>query len=160
MQARPQKEHDWLQQLVGDWTVEMSCQMGPGQPPVTSTGQESVHSLGGLWTIGEGTGQGPDGAPVSSVMTLGFDPGKGRYVGTFIASIMTQLWRYEGSLDAASKVLTLDTEGPSMSGDGSLAKYQDVLTVLSPDHRMLTSRLLGEDGNWTEFMTAHYRRKT
>lgn len=159
MQAEPRREHEWLRQLVGEWTSEMTCQMGPDQPPVTSTGVESVRSLGGLWTIGEGSGEAPDGTPVSSVMTLGFDPARGRFVGTFIASMMSALWLYEGALDASGKVLTLDTEGPSMAGDGGLAKYQDVMTVLSPDHRTLTSRILGPDGNWTEFMTAHYRRR-
>ena len=62
--------------------------------------------------------------------------------------------------DAADgKSLVLDTEGPSMAGDGSMAKYQDVITFLSPDHRTLTSRALGPDGQWTEFMSADYRRK-
>jgi hypothetical protein len=56
-------------------------------------------------------------------------------------------------------VLTLDSEGPSMKGDGTLAKYQDAIEVKSDDHRVLTSRVLGEDGKWTLFMTAHYRRK-
>lgn len=73
-------------------------------------------------------------------MTLGFDPAKGRFVGSFIASMMSMMWLYEGSLDAEGKSLVLDTEGPSMTGDGSMAKYQDVITFLSPDHRTLTSR--------------------
>ena len=33
--------------------------------------------------------------------TLGYDPAKKKYVGTFIASVMTHLWIYSGSLDAA-----------------------------------------------------------
>ena len=40
-----------------------------------------------------------------------------------------------------------------------MAKYQDVITFLSDDHRTLTARTLGEDGEWRPFMTAHYRRK-
>lgn len=159
MQAEPQKEHEWLRQLVGEWTSEMTCRMAPDQPPMTSTGSESVRSLGGLWTIGEGQGDAPDGTPVGSVMTLGFDPAKGRFVGTFIASMMSAFWHYEGALDASGKVLTLDTEGPSMAGDGRTAKYQDVITIVSPEHRTLTSRIQGEDGGWTEFMSAHYRRR-
>lgn len=160
MNAEPQTEHEWLQQLVGEWQAEMTCSMGPDQPPSTSTGTETVRSLGGLWTLGEGQGSCPDGTPVASVMTLGFDPAKGRFVGSFIASMMSMMWLYEGSLDAEGKSLVLDTEGPSMTGDGSMAKYQDVITFLSPDHRTLTSRALGPDGQWNEFVSAHYRRKT
>jgi hypothetical protein len=40
-----------------------------------------------------------------------------------------------------------------------MAKYQDIITVESADHRILTARVLGEEGVWTSFMTAHYRRK-
>ncbi len=40
-----------------------------------------------------------------------------------------------------------------------MAKYQDIIEFVSDDHRMLKSRLRGPDGNWQNFMTAHYRRK-
>lgn len=159
MDTKPQKEHAWLQQLVGEWTSEMECVMGPDQPPMKNKGVESVRSIGGLWTMGEGSGEMPDGGKMTSMMTLGYDPQKQRFVGTFIASMMTHMWVYEGTLDAAGKVLTLDTEGPGMSGDGKMMKYKDIITFVSDDHRTLTSRIQGDDGQWTEFMTAHYRRK-
>jgi len=38
-------------------------------------------------------------------------------------------------------------------------KYQDVITLECDDHRVLTSRVPGDDGKWTEFMAAHYRRR-
>jgi hypothetical protein len=72
--------------------------------------------------------------------------------------MMTTMMIYDGEMDAAGKVLTLNTEGPSMTGDGTTMKYQDIIEVRSDDHRVLTSRVLGQDGKWTEFMTAHYRR--
>jgi hypothetical protein len=71
---------------------------------------------------------------------------------------MTYLWQYDGELDAAGKVLTLNAEGPSMLGDGTTAKYQDVIEIVSDDHRRFRSRVLADDG-WHEFMTADYRRK-
>ena len=159
MQVDVTKEHEWLQQLVGDWTAEMTCSMGPDQSPTITTGSESVRSLGGVWTLGQGQGECPDGSPVTSLMTLGFDPAKGRFVGSFIASVMSMIWHYDGALAADGRSLVLDTEGPSMAGDGSMARYQDTIAFLSPEHRTLTSRALGPDGQWTEFMTAHYRRK-
>lgn len=159
MDIKPQKEHAWLQNLVGEWTSEMECVMGPDQPPIKNKGIESVRSIGGLWTMGEGSGEMPDGNKMTSMMTLGYDPQKQRFVGTFIASMMTHMWVYEGTLDAAGKVLTLDTEGPGMSGDGKMMKYKDIITFVDNDHRILTSRVQSDDGQWTEFMTAHYRRK-
>lgn len=159
MQVEPQVEHHWLQKLVGEWTVDGECSMGPDQPTMKSTGTETVRSIGGLWTLGEGHGETPDGSQMTSFMTLGFDPTTKRFVGTFIASAMTHLWVYNGSLDTAGKVLTLDTEGPDFSGGTALVKYQDIIELFSDDHRILKSRLRGPDGKWQQFMTAHYRRK-
>ena len=118
-----------------------------------------MRPLGDLWVLAEGEGRMPDGTPAKSLMTLGYDPTRRRYVGAWIGSMMTHLWVYDGALDASGRVLTLSANGPSMSGDGGMAKYQDVITVESADHRILTARVLDEDGAWTAFMTAHYRRK-
>jgi hypothetical protein len=159
MQATSQKEHQWLNRLVGEWTYEHECTMGPDQPPIKLKGTEVVRSLGGLWAVGEGTGEMPGGGISQSIMTLGYDPLTKRFVGTFVASVMTHLWPYNGSLDAEEKVLTLDTEGPSFSDDGTMAKYQDIIEFHSDDHRTLSSQYLGPDGKWVPFMTAHYWRK-
>ena len=53
----PQKEHEWLQQLVGEWTSEAECVMEPGKPPEKSRGIERVRSLGDLWILAEGQGE-------------------------------------------------------------------------------------------------------
>lgn len=158
MHAEPGTEHRWLQQLVGDWTFEAAANMGPDQPPSKAQGSETVRSLGGLWVVAERAGEMPGGGAMSSMMTLGYDPQRQRFVGTFVASMMTHLWVYEGSLDAAGTVLTLDTEGPDFAGGGT-AKYQDIITIESEDRRTLTSRMLGEDSQWREVMRADYRRK-
>lgn len=160
MESQAQKEHQWLEALVGDWEYEHECSMGPDQPMTKLTGTETVRSLGGLWTIGEGQGEMPGGGMAKVIMTLGYDPQRARYVGTFVGSIMTHLWLYEGTLDASGKVLTLDTQGPDFASGGTkMAKYQDIIELVSKDHRTLTSRMQGEDGKWHVFMTAHYRRK-
>ena len=155
---KPSVEHQWLQQLVGEWESESECSPGQDQPPIKTKGKEVVRSLGGLWTIGEGEGEMPDGGICQSIMTLGFDPQTKRFVGTFIASVMTRLWPYNGTLDASQKVLTLDSEGPSFANDGTMAKYQDIIEIVSPDHRILSSQYLGPDGKWMPFMKCHYRR--
>jgi hypothetical protein len=158
MQVEPQAEHRWLEQLVGDWEIEMEASMGPGQPPSKCTGTETVRSLS-VWVQCDGTGTMPDGGLGRTVMTLGYDPARKRFVGTFIGSMMTHMWVYDGELDAAGKVLTLDAEGPSFTDPNKAAKYQDAIEIVSPDHRVLTSRFLDDDGQWHQFMTAHYRRK-
>jgi len=159
-QPNPQAEHQWRQRLIGNWTFESECQLGPDQAPLQTRGRESVRSLGGLWTIGEGAMETPGGESCQTIMTLGFDPQKQKFVGTFIVAVMTHLWPYIGSLDADSRILTLDSEGPSMNGDGTTALYQDLIEFISHDHRTLTSRQRTPDGQWQTFMVAHYRRQS
>src|ERR671914_999005 len=159
MKTEPQKEHQWLQKLVGEWTYESECSMEPGKPPEKFKGSEGVRSLDGLWVLCEGQGEMPAGCRATTLMTLGYDPQKKQYVGTWVGSMMSYLWVYAGSLDAAEKVLTLNAEGPSCAGDGKFAKFKDMMEVKSDSHRVLTSHRLGDDGEWHQFMTAHYRRK-
>src|SRR5688500_7707517 len=125
----PAKEHHLLDKMVGEWTYEGECSMGPGQPPMKSEGTEVVRSLGALWILAEGEGSMPDSGVSKSVMTIGFDPKSGRYVGTFIVSVMTHLWVYNGVMDSSGRAITLDTQGPSFSGEG-MANYQDIIEFL------------------------------
>jgi hypothetical protein len=159
MHAEPQKEHQWLQKLVGEWTTEAEGSMGPDKPPETFKGTESVRSIGGVWVVCEGRGEMPGGGAATTIMTLGYDPAKKRFVGTFIGSMMTHMWVYDGQLDPAGKVLTLDTEGPDFAHEGKTTRYKDAIEFKSDDHRVLTSNMLGDDGKWNLFMTANYRRK-
>lgn len=158
MQVDAQKEHLWLRTFIGDWTMESECSMGPDQPPMKSAGTETVRSLGEVWIIGEGKGEMPGGGTGHTVLTLGYDNKLNKFVGTFIGSMMTNLWVYNGTLDAEERVLTLDTEGPEWTQQ-RLTKYQDIFEIVDNNHRILRSRMLGEDGKWHSFMEAHYHRK-
>lgn len=158
MKVEPQKEHQWLQQFVGEWTYEHDCDMGPGQPKVKLTGTESVRSIGGVWIVGEGRGNMPDGNEGRMILTLGYDPHKGRFVGSWIGSMMTHLWVYNGWLDDAGRVLTLEAEGPSFTDPTKSQLYRDVYEIKSDKVRTLTAQMRGDDGEWHPFMTATYTR--
>lgn len=159
MQAEPQKEHQWLQKLVGEWTCETEAKMGADRPPEKATGTESVRSLGGLWILAEGQGEMPGGGAATTMMTLGYDPQKQRYIGTWVGSMMSYLWLYDGELDEAKNVLMLNSDGPSMTAEGKMGKYRDVIQFISDDHRVMTSHFLSDDGQWHQFMTVNYQRK-
>ncbi len=160
MAEEPRPEHHWLGQLVGTWAIEGQAMMTPGEEPAVFQGTETVRSLDGLWVIGEGHCTNPDGdEPMTSILTLGYDPRAERYAGTFVASMMSHLWLYRGLLDPDGKTLTLDTEGPDVSTGGqSSARFQDIIEIEDADHRTLTSRMRGEDGQWRPVMAARYRR--
>ena len=100
----------------------------------------------------------PDSGSMTSIMTLGYDPTRHRFVGTFVGSTKTYLWLYEGRRDAAETVLTLDTVGPSYTEEWGMARYRDTIEIRGDDHRVQTSSYLRYDGTWHLFMTTHYRR--
>jgi len=159
----PAQQHQWLQQLVGEWTMEIEADMGPGEPLAKHKGTEIVRPLGDVWVVCEGTGDNPagdpNGEPHRSVMSLGFDPNTNRFIGTFMSSMSTHLWIYNGQLDAAGKMLTLDTEGPSFSQEEKMCRYQDSIIIKSPNERLLTSKCETATGVWQDIMAATYRRK-
>ena len=157
--TQPQTEHAWLEKFVGEWTYEGEVYMGPGAAPERFSGCEHGRSLGGLWFLVEGHGEMPGFPEATTMLTLGYDALKRRYVGTWIGPMTTQLWVYDGYVDAAGRTLTLNAEGPDVSSPGKTTKYRDVTEFVSNDHRIFTSEMLGADGNWHRFVTAHYWRK-
>jgi hypothetical protein len=93
----------------------------------------------------------------TSLMTLGYDDMKKKYVGTFVSEMMGFIWVYEGS--RKGDVLTLDCKGPSFKGDGSMADYQDIMEIKSENEYVLTSQTKDEGGSWKKFMSMTFTRK-
>jgi len=158
MYQEAQREHRWLRRLLGRWSYHSQVTVEPGQPPLALGGSEVGRPLGDLWVLLEGEGEMPDGNRGRWLMTLGYDPRQGCFVGSWTGSMMAHLWLYRGSLDASGNVLTLDTEGPAMNGEGRLAHYRDVIEFLADDRRLLRSEVLGDEGQWHQFQVSEFRR--
>jgi hypothetical protein len=158
MNAQIEKQHQWLQKFVGNWTYESESDMGPGQPPAKASGTEVGRSIGERWVVVEGSGSAPDGTSCIWMTTLGYDPQLKRFVGTWLGSMMSNLWVYDGSLDAGERILSLACDGPSFTEPGKIAKYRDEHEFVTDDHRILRGTFQAEDGTWKTFMTTHYRR--
>lgn len=154
----PQKEHAWLEQLVGDWVTESEILSDAGDPPVACQGTMKARGLGGLWVVAEieNTVQ---GMPMNAVQTIGYDPVSKKYVGTWVDSVLNHLWQYKGKLDKSGKILTLEAEGPDMITPGKTAKYRDIYEVKSPDEIATRSQMLEEDGAWVTFGEGVAKRK-
>lgn len=157
MFEKPQTEHEVLNALVGDWKVLGECSMPDGSVDKNES-TVSFKSIGGLWFVGEGTMPGPEGAEFRTIMTLGYEPAKKAYVGSFIASCMTKLWVYNGAYDAASKKLILDATGPRFDGQPGEVPYQDIVEFVNTDQFILSSQMKGDDGKWVGFMKAVHHR--
>lgn len=156
MFAKPRAEHEWLNQLVGEWEFRHDCVMPDGIKSETK-GVTSCRSLGGMWLINESTGESPDGS-WRSIMTLGFDPEKGLYVGTFVGSTMSSVWLYEGTLDENSRCLRLDTQGPKFDGTGK-CHYRDSIEIVDENTWWLRSSMQNDDASWASFMNGKHTRR-
>jgi hypothetical protein len=154
----PTKEHQWLQQFVGEWECDMEMTMAPGQPTLKAKSTENARMLGGFWLLAESKGE-IMGMPFTSVFTIGYDPAAKKYTGTWVDSAGSYLWKYEGSVDTTGKILTLESEGPCPMRGGLVTKFRESTEFKSSDLRVLTSRILGEDGKWTTIATMTSRRK-
>lgn len=149
---KPQAEHGFLQKLVGTW--EVTAKDMTGDDPWT----EVVRSLHGIWFVAEGTGRMPGGGAATTVLTLGFDPAKGRYVGSWIGSMMSHMWVYEGDVSADGSTLSLHTTGPDFADPGKTGEYREQIVFTDDDHRIFTSSAKQPDGSWNQFMEARYTR--
>lgn len=159
MKVEIKPAHRWLEKLLGEWsgTCDMPGPDGKPIPPWT----ERVRTLYGVWIVAETDSTMPGtGDKVATMMTLGYDGSRARYIGTWVGSMMEHMWVYDGALDETAKVLTLDTEGPDFGNPGARARYQDIVTFVDDDNRTLTSRQLQADGAWKQIMFAEYRRKS
>ncbi|OBZ95298.1 hypothetical protein ADU59_11975 [Pararhizobium polonicum] len=157
MKADLVEEHRWLQQLAGRWRVTFDPP-GESEKQAHAAWEDKTRSLGGAWIVSEMTGTMPDGSAATNILTLGYDPARKRYVGSFASSVMTHLWVYEGMLDDTGKVLTLDCEGPDFANPGRTARYQDIITIKDGDSRNFSSRIRNADGTWKPVMSSDYKR--
>lgn len=153
----PQKEHELLQRFVGDWETEAEASAGPDQPAMECHGKMHSRALGQLWIVTE-VENNMMGTTMRAVQTIGFDPQKRKYVGTWVDSVMNHLWKYEGSFDEASQTLTLEAEGPNMISPGETGLFRDVYIFMSPD-QIDTQAQMQQGDEWITFATGTAKRK-
>ncbi|KLU06771.1 hypothetical protein RISK_001085 [Rhodopirellula islandica] len=149
---KPTQEHQWLQQFSGVWTTKSESSMGPDQPPVQSEGKMTSRMLGGFWLTNTMEGD-YAGTPMHGIQTIGFDETKQKYVGTWIDSVTSMMWHYEGQVDSTGKILTLEAEGPNFMSDGTATKFEDIYEFKSEKELSIQSRMLAEDGTWVTFVS-------
>ena len=118
---------------------------------------ETIEPMGELWVVTRGRGPGAD-APFRSMTTFGYDPDLGKFVGSYVDTIQTKMWSYEGFLDESGKVLTLETEGPSMAKPGTTTLYRDQYILEDTDTKRIVTSAQDEDGSWVQFAEMRGRR--
>jgi len=146
-------EHSWLKKLVGKWKISSD----PNAPDEHKfEGTETFRSIGDVWVQGESISPWKD-TEHRAIMTLGFDPAKGRFVGSWIGTMMNTHWVYAGFMEGSSK-LVLESVGPTFDDTPGENNYRDVIEFHSEDHRTLTAYVQKPDGSWDRFMTTQAHR--
>jgi hypothetical protein len=153
----PEKEHEWLAQLAGEWAAEGEMFMEPGKPPIKNKGVETARAIGGFWIVAEHK-MDFMGQPMTGILTLGYDAEQKKYLATWIDSMTGHLWKYDGTVDAAGKALTLTARGPCPDRPGKLSTFKEVIEVKDKDNKTFTSSIQNEDGTWTVMMKITSKR--
>lgn len=141
----------WLEQITGNWTYEAELLVAPDQPPVKGRGTESG-PLDGNQVVFKGRQEG-----MTTEFTVRFDPATKIFSARFTASTMPTPWTYEGTLDKAGKILTLNSKGPSPTNPKEQADYKTFIEVKDQDHKTVHSSV-EMDGKWITLETYRYRR--
>jgi hypothetical protein len=104
--ATPGPPHQLLASLAGSWTTRTRAWMGPDEPPMEGIGAcEQKMILGGRYLRQEYTGE-MMGEPFTGINLIGYDNHTGKYVSTWIDSMSTGIYCFEGTADAGGKNIT------------------------------------------------------
>ncbi len=102
----PGAPHKLLKSMTGIWQTKTKACMESGKPPVESTGTcEQKMILGGRFLQQEFTGD-MMGAPFTGIGITGYDNHKKKYVSTWMDSMSTGIFYFEGTADADGKTIT------------------------------------------------------
>jgi Protein of unknown function (DUF1579) len=133
--------------------MEIFCD--PALPPMRTTGKEHARMLGGFWLVTEAVSESTE-MPCSNIITLGYHPGKGKYIGSCVDTMMSHLWLYEGA--AEGNKLVLSTYGECPDKPGPVRQFREIMHLVDTNHKLYTSEILQDDGSWQTCLTIHSRR--
>jgi len=153
----PGKNHELLKQFEGTWDATAKFILEPGKPPQESKGEETGKmTCNGLWLVFSYRGKMFD-RDFEGHGQMGYDEKKGKFVGCWVDSMVTNLDVSEGSVDATGKVFTMISESPGP--DGQPVKMKQVSEIKDKDTKRLTFSMSGPDGKDLVLGTIEFRRR-
>ncbi len=104
--ATPGAPHKTLANLVGSWITKTKAWMEPDKPPVEGTGTcEQKMLLGGRYLQQEYSGE-MMGSPFTGINLIGYDNHTKKYVSTWIDSMSTGIYYFEGTASPDGRTIT------------------------------------------------------
>jgi len=155
--AAPGEPHRLLAKLEGSWKTRTTHWPVPGQPPVTGEGScEQKMILDGRFLHQEFKGD-MMGVPFIGIGVNGYDNHTGKYVSTWMDSMATGLYYFEGTADAEGRTITQicnyddPVKGP--------VKWRSISRFIDDDTHEFEMFSIDQDGNEEKMMELTYIRK-
>ncbi len=105
----PGDPHKRLASMVGSWTTKTKAWMEPDKPPVEGKGTcEQKMLLDGRYLQQEYTGD-MMGEPFTGINLIGYDNHAKKYVSTWIDSMSTGIYYFEGTASPDGKTITQES---------------------------------------------------
>ena len=153
----PGAPHELLRSLEGKWTTRTRAWMETGAPPVESTGTcEQEMILEGRFLRQEYKGE-MMGGLFTGINTVGYDNHAGKFVSTWIDSMSTGIYYFEGSARSDGRTIAQEcryddpVRGPSIWRsvmkivDGSTVVYEAYLGEEGKEEKMMEMTLIRKD---------------
>jgi hypothetical protein len=154
--VQPGPQHKQLAAQAGTWDAVIEMVGEDGKPVATKGVSHLRVGPGGFWLLDDFEGV-VMGAPFQGHGTTGYDPQKGKYVGTWIDSWSPSMMLIEGSYDKTGKVLTM--VGIAPGPDGKPVEHTMVTTDKDDGSRVFEMYVPGPDGKPFKAMTITYTRQ-
>lgn len=155
--AKPGKEHQQLQRLVGSWKTKTTSYFpDPENPEVTEGSAKFTSLLGGRFVQQRFKGE-FGGMKFNGIGISGFDNVKQKYVGVWLDDMGTGIMHTEGTYDPKTHTLSetgkFTTPGGEMQGK-MVSQYHD------PNSFTFTMSMVSPDGEVKLFEIAYTRDET
>ncbi len=153
-------EHERLAKGVGTWDATIKSWMqGPQSEPTVSKGVEVAKLMpGGLWILSEFDGKFGD-MDFHGQGQTGYDPGKKKYIGTWVDSMSPTIMIMEGDFDPTTHTMTMNSKGVGPNGKPYDARMVEVHK--DRDTRVFTMSMKSDDTgpDFVKMMEITYTRR-
>ena len=155
--ATPGAPHKLLSNMAGSWRTRTKMWMEPGKPPMESEGSsKQTMLLGGRYLQQEFTGD-MMGALFTGIGVQGYDNNTQKYVSTWMDSMSTAIFFFEGTADAEGRTITQycryddPIKGP--------VRWRSVTKIVNDDTHLFEMYVTDKSDKEEKMMEITYTRK-
>jgi hypothetical protein len=153
--GEPGEMHKWIAKSEGSWDATVKMMM-PGMPPSESKAtMTTMMVFGGRYAHSSFKGDFM-GMPFEGVATLGFNNSTGKFEGTWMDSMSTATMYVSGTMDSATKAVTMSGEFMDPSKNKMVKQRQ--VTTWKNDNEFTDEFYHSVDGKESKVMEISYTR--